>query len=43
MPSVFDVGHLAEESDAHSFQGFRGLDGVDGVVEWYAHVHVGNV
>jgi hypothetical protein len=35
-PSVFIIGHLAEEGDAHPLQGLYSLDGVDGVVEWCA-------
>jgi hypothetical protein len=42
-PGVFILGHLAEENEAHPFQGLRDLDGVDDVVEWCAQVHDGDV
>jgi hypothetical protein len=40
---VFILGHLAEENEAHPFQGLCDLDGVDDMVEWCTQVHDGNV
>jgi hypothetical protein len=42
-PSVYVLGHLAEEDDARPLQGLSDLDGVDDVVEWCAQVHDGDV
>jgi hypothetical protein len=42
-PSVFVIGHLAEEDEARPLQGLGNLDGVDDVVEWCAQVHDGDV
>jgi hypothetical protein len=40
---VLILGHLDEEDEARSIQGFGDLDGVDDVVEWCAQVHDGDV
>jgi hypothetical protein len=42
-PSVFILGHLAEENKAHPFQGLYDLDGVDDMVKWCTQVHDGDV
>jgi hypothetical protein len=38
-PSVYVLGHLAEEDDACPLQGLSDLDGINDVVEWCAQVH----
>jgi hypothetical protein len=38
-PSVYILGHLAEEDESRPLQGLCDLDGVDDVVEWCAQVH----
>jgi hypothetical protein len=35
-PGIFILSHLAEENEAHPFQGLGDLDGVDDVVKWCA-------
>jgi hypothetical protein len=40
---VFILSHLAEENEAHPFQGLCNLDGVDDVVKWCTQVHDGDV
>jgi hypothetical protein len=42
-PSIFILGHLAEEDRTRPFQGLRDLDGVDNVVERCTQVHDGDV
>jgi hypothetical protein len=40
---VFILGHIAEEDEAHPFQGLCDLDGVNNMVEWCTQVHDGEI
>jgi hypothetical protein len=42
-PSIYILGHLAEEDEARPLQSLRNLDRIDDMVEWCIQVHDVNV